>query len=63
MRDEGSYSCWEHVRLVDLDTGRVVAEGRKAIQPAKLPPNFRLETGLRRPEAPAQLWLATTRRA
>jgi hypothetical protein len=59
MRDEASYSHWEHLRLIDLDNGRVVAEGRQAVQAAKLPPNFRLEAGLRRPEAPAQIWLST----
>src|SRR5207245_10064770 len=30
LRDEGSYSRWDQVRLVDLADGRIVAEGRPA---------------------------------
>jgi hypothetical protein len=49
LRDESSYSRWEHLRVVDLDTGQPVA--------GALPTNFVIEADLRRPEAPARLWL------
>jgi hypothetical protein len=51
LRDESSYSRWEHVRIVDLATG-VAVSGDSA-----LPADFRVEAALRRPEAPARLWL------
>lgn len=51
LRDEGSYSRWDRVALVDLDTGQPVALD------ATLPNDFRLAAALRRPEAPARLWL------
>lgn len=51
LRDESSYSRWEHPRLVDLATGQVV-------DPASVLPNdFRFDVALRRPEAAAFLWL------
>jgi hypothetical protein len=49
LRDEGSYSRWEHLRVVDLDTGQPVS--------GALPANFVVDADLRRPEAPAHLWL------
>jgi hypothetical protein len=51
LRDEASYSRWEHLRVVDLDTGEAVSAS------GPLPPDFRVEADLRRPEAPARLWL------
>ncbi len=51
LRDEPSYSRWEHVQLVDLATGLAADTG------SVLPEDFRLEVGLRRPEAAARLWL------
>ena len=57
LRDEGSYSRWEDLRLVDLADGRVIASGRDAIEASPLPAAFRLEAALRRPEAPAQIWI------
>jgi hypothetical protein len=59
LRDEGSYSRWDNARLLDGDSGAVLAQGREAVEQATLPPNFVLEAELRRPEAPAQIWLAT----
>jgi hypothetical protein len=59
LRDEGSYSRWEDVRLTDADTGQIVAQGLDAVQTASLPANFVMEASLRRPEAPAQIWLQT----
>ncbi|GAC1321397.1 MAG: hypothetical protein NVSMB2_18110 [Chloroflexota bacterium] len=54
LRDEGSYSRWENVRAVDLETGLQVDPQEP------LPPRFRLEAFLRRPEAAARLWLLGT---
>ena len=51
LRDESSYSRWEHARVLDLATGRVVPGS------GGLPADFRIEADLRRPEAPARLWL------
>jgi hypothetical protein len=51
LRDEASFSRWEQVRVVDLATAQSVAVD------AALPPDFRFEATLRRPEAPARLWL------
>jgi hypothetical protein len=51
LRDEDSYSRWENLRLTDLSTGQAVAAD------APLPTDFRLEVNLRRPEAPARIWL------
>jgi hypothetical protein len=48
LRDESSYSRWEHVSITDLSTG----------QPTNnLTLDFRLQAALRRPEAPARVWL------
>ena len=49
LRDEGSYSRWEHLRVLDLDTGQPIG--------GALPANFVVDADLRRPEAPARLWL------
>jgi hypothetical protein len=57
LRDEGGYSRWDNVRLVDLADGRLIAQGRAAVEASSLPPNFRLEAALYRPEAPARIWL------
>jgi hypothetical protein len=57
LRDEGSYSRWLDVKLIDLADGRVVADGREAVEASPLPAAFRLQAALRRPEAPAQIWL------
>jgi hypothetical protein len=77
LRDEPSYSRWEHVRVTDLETGQLVGErwlpanfgvfAAEGPQPqplsiraggeGPLPASFRLEAELRRPEAPARLWL------
>ena len=51
LRDESSYSRWEHPRLVDLATGQTVDTS------SALPDDFRLDVALRRPEAAAHLWL------
>ena len=51
LRDEESYSRWEHLSVVDLDSGAAVPPD------AALPADFRVEADLRRPEAPARLWL------
>jgi 4-amino-4-deoxy-L-arabinose transferase-like glycosyltransferase len=60
LRDESSYSRWEDVRLVDADTGQIVAQGLDAVQSASLPTNFVLEASLRRPEAAALVDLVAT---
>jgi 4-amino-4-deoxy-L-arabinose transferase-like glycosyltransferase len=57
LRDEASYSRWQDVRLVDLADGGVIAAGREAVEASQLPNAFRLEANLRRPEAPARIWL------
>jgi hypothetical protein len=59
LRDESSYSRWEDLRLTDAASGRVLAAGQTAVESAQLPPDFVLEAALRRPEAPAQIWLQT----
>jgi hypothetical protein len=51
LRDESSYSRWERLALTDVSTGQPVASD------AELPSEFRLEVDLRRPEAPAHVWL------
>jgi hypothetical protein len=51
LRDEGSYSRWEHLRVVDLANGQSIAAD------GPLPPSFQVDADLRRPEAPARLWL------
>ncbi|MBV9897155.1 MAG: hypothetical protein JO020_23570, partial [Chloroflexi bacterium] len=51
LRDEGSYSRWENLRITDLDSGRALTTG------ASLPSDFRVEADLRRPESAARLWL------
>lgn len=56
LRDESSYSRWERIRLRNAE-GVTLAEGRDAVQRAVLPAAFRLEAALRRPEAPAAIWL------
>jgi hypothetical protein len=58
LRDEDSFSRWEHVRLYDLDTGQEVAQGREAAEAVSLPAAFRVEADLRHPEAPARIWLS-----
>jgi 4-amino-4-deoxy-L-arabinose transferase-like glycosyltransferase len=59
LRDEGSYSRWGDVRLIDADSGRILAQGVDEVQQVSLPSNFVLEAGLQRPEAAAQIWLVT----
>ena len=51
LRDESSYSRWEHLTIVDLTTGQQVAPD------AALPTDFRIDVDLRRPEAVARIWL------
>jgi hypothetical protein len=51
LRDEDSYSRWENLRITDLATGQQVPAD------APLPADFRVEANLRRPEAPARIWL------
>jgi hypothetical protein len=51
LRDESSFSRWEHLSIVNLSTGEVVSSD----QP--LPTDFRVDVELRRPEAPARAWL------
>jgi hypothetical protein len=60
LRDESSYSRWERVRIIDLQTGQeVVSASPGPLVPAHgaLPTDFRIEAALRRPEATARLWL------
>jgi hypothetical protein len=54
LRDEGSYSRWEGLRVTDLGIGQPLAPG------APLPSDFRLDVNLRRPEAAARVWLVTS---
>ncbi len=58
LRDEGSYSRWERVRVLDATGRQVLAAGRPAVEQLSLPPTFHLEAAFRRPEAAARLWLA-----
>jgi hypothetical protein len=51
LRDEGSYSRWEDLRITDLATGQPLSPEHP------LPADFRVEANLRRPESPARLWL------
>ena len=51
LRDEASFSRWEHLRIVDLSDGSAVDAN------APLPHDFRIDAALRRPEGPARLWL------
>jgi hypothetical protein len=51
LRDESSLSRWEHVQVLDLATGLAVPAS------SALPADFRVLADLRRPEAPARLWL------
>src|SRR5205823_4460610 len=51
LRDESSYSRWEHITVVDL------ASGAPTPSDSALPTDFRLSLALRRPEAPARVWL------
>ena len=57
LRDEGSFSRWQDVRLIDLADGRTVATGVADVQSATLPAAFRLEAAVRRPEAPLSVWI------
>jgi hypothetical protein len=57
LGDGASISRWDQTRLIDLDTGQVVADGPQAVQNASLPSEFQLELALRHPEAPARVWL------
>lgn len=65
LRDEGSYSRWERIRLTDLETDRPLVHtsaesGTPFGQRTELTfrsSAFRVEVSLRRPEAPAHLWL------
>jgi hypothetical protein len=57
LRDEGGYSRWDDVRLVDLADGRLIAQGRAAVEASPLPATFRIDAALYRPEAPARIWL------
>ena len=52
LRDESSYSRWERTRVIDLSTGLTVPSDARP-----LPTDFRIEAAVRRPEAPAHLWL------
>jgi hypothetical protein len=76
LRDEGSFSRWERVRIVDPATGQalparvVESDGPSghrtelafadANQPGAALGAFRVEAALRRPEAAAHLWLVPT---
>ncbi len=70
LRDEPSYSRWEHVRVLDSATGQPVPTvsgqtdtpgGTRFEQYfVDRPERLRIEAALRRPEAPAQLWLLDT---
>ncbi|MBV9578670.1 MAG: hypothetical protein JO057_08785, partial [Chloroflexi bacterium] len=51
LRDESSYSRWEHLALTDLTTGQPLVAN------APLPTDFRVDVDLRRPEAVARVWL------
>jgi hypothetical protein len=51
LRDESSYSRWERLAVTDLATGQAVSPD------GPLPAEFRVDVDLRRPEAPARLWL------
>jgi hypothetical protein len=51
LRDESSYSRWERLDVTDLATGQAVAPD------GPLPAEFRVDVDLRRPEAPARVWL------
>jgi hypothetical protein len=51
LRDESSYSRWEHASVTDLATGRTLSLD------TPLPSDFRVDAALRRPEAAARLWL------
>jgi hypothetical protein len=51
LRDESSYSRWEHLRVTDLASGQTLGSD------GPLPADFRVQADLRRPEAPARLWL------
>ncbi len=57
LRDEASYSRWQNVQLIDLSDGHVIASGRDAVEASPLPSAFHLQADLRRPEAPARIWL------
>jgi hypothetical protein len=57
IRDEGSYSRWQDIELVDLSDDHVIASGIDAVERATLPAAFRVDASLRRPEAPARIWL------
>jgi hypothetical protein len=59
LRDESSYSRWQNVRLVDLSDGRLIASGREGVEASPLPREFQLLADLRRPEAPARIWLVS----
>jgi hypothetical protein len=54
LRDESSYSRWEGFSLVDLGSGQTTAA---VTGTSPLPTDFRLTVNLRRPEAPARVWL------
>jgi hypothetical protein len=57
LRDEASYSRWQNVQLIDLANGQVIASGRDGVEASQLPSAFRVQADLRRPEAPARIWL------
>jgi len=78
LRDEGSYSRWEHLSVVDLSGGLTssvaassgsvgsggsagaggsAGSGASGSPDGPLPNDFRVEVDLRRPEAPARVWL------
>jgi hypothetical protein len=59
LRDEDSYSRWDNVRVLDATDGHVIADGQQAVEATRLPPAFRLEANLRRPEAAALIDLST----
>lgn len=51
LRDESSYSRWEHLSILDLTSGAAVDTN------GPLPGDFRLDVDLRQPEAAARVWL------
>jgi len=68
LRDEGSYSRWERIRLSDPDTDQPLAHSvalsatpfGQRTELAFRSSAFRIEASLRRPEAPAHLWLLSS---
>jgi hypothetical protein len=66
LRDEASYSRWANLRITDFGTGQLLSggdafplpsTGQLSVFGGPLPEDFRLDVELRRPEAPARVWL------